>query len=72
MLENLNAIKKRLGLERYKEAVAALTAGDKAQVCRIILDYYDRAYTHGLSLRKPETISYLPGDQAIAEIKRRI
>lgn len=72
MLENLNAIKKRLGLERHKEAVAALMAGDMAQVCRIILDYYDRAYTHGLSQRRPETISYLPGDQAIAEIKRRI
>lgn len=71
MLANLNAIKKRLGLERYKEAIAALAAGDMAGVCRIVLDYYDRAYTYGLSLRNPETISYLPGDQAIAEIKRR-
>lgn len=72
MLQNLAAIKKRLGLERFKEAVTALEAGDMAQVCSIILHYYDRAYTHGLSMRKPETISYLPGDQAIAEIKRRI
>lgn len=69
---NLNAIRKRLGPERHKHALEALEAGDRAEICRIVLDYYDRAYSHGLSQRNPQTISNLPGETAVEEILRII
>ena len=70
--DNLNAIRKRLGPERHKHALEALEANDRAEICRIILDYYDRAYSYGLSQRKPESISNLPGETAVEEILRII
>lgn len=70
--DNLNAIRKRLGPERHKHALEALDANDRAEICRIILDYYDRAYSYGLSQRKPESISNLPGETAVEEILRII
>lgn len=69
--ENLKAIHKRLGMERYKSALVALDEGRRDEVCRIVLDYYDRAYAHGLSQRQPSTISYLPGETALGEILQR-
>ena len=65
---NLDAIRKRLGPERHKHALEALELNDRAEICRIILDYYDRAYSHGLSQRNPQTISNLPGESAIDEL----
>ena len=70
--ENLHAIRKRLGPERHKRATEALEQNDRAEICRIILDYYDRAYGHGLSQRNPQTISNLPGETAVEEILRII
>lgn len=70
--DNLNAIRKRLGPERHKHALEALDGGDRAEICRIILDYYDRAYGYGLSQREPQTISHLPGETAVEEILRKI
>lgn len=70
--QNLHAIRKRLGPERHQKASEALAAGDRAEVCRITLDYYDRAYLFGLSKRDPETITALPGDTAVEEIQKRI
>lgn len=70
--ENLNAIRKRLGPERHKTALAALEVNDRAEICRIILDYYDRAYSYGLSQRKPESISNLPGETAANELFKLI
>jgi len=65
---NLQAIKNRLGSERHSCALKALAENRYADLCSIILDYYDRAYSYGLSLRDPTTISYLPADRAIEEI----
>ncbi len=48
----LGKIKKRLGGQRYNEAVAALTRGDLYALTNVVLDYYDRAYS-----RSCETIS---------------
>jgi len=70
--DNLNAIRKRLGPERHKKALEALEANDRAEICRIILDYYDRAYSYGLSQRKPETISNLPGETAVNDLLKLI
>ncbi|HRP69382.1 MAG TPA: tRNA 2-selenouridine(34) synthase MnmH [Turneriella sp.] len=64
MEKNIEAIKKRLGGDRYKEALALLAANDRAGVCRIMLDYYDRAYEYGLSKREQSTIRYVEGAEA--------
>jgi len=69
---SLKAIHKRLGMERYKEALTAISEGRRGDVCRIVLDYYDRAYSYGLSLRNPATLSYLPGESAVREIRERL
>lgn len=69
---NLKSIHKRLGMERYKEALTAISEGRRADVCRIVLDYYDRAYSYGLSQRNPATLSYLPGENAVREIRERL
>ena len=45
-------IGKRLGHDRVKLALAALDQGDYAEVVRLTLAYYDKAYQHGLSLRE--------------------
>jgi tRNA 2-selenouridine synthase len=72
MRENLKAISKRLGMERYRSALTALEEGRKADVCRAVLDYYDRAYTYGLSHRAPDSLNYLAGDEVYAEILRKL
>lgn len=69
---NLKAIHKRLGMERYKEALTAIGEARRGDVCRIVLDYYDRAYSYGLSQRNPATLSYLPGENAVREIRERL
>ncbi len=69
---NLKAIHKRLGMERYKTALTALDEGRLDEVCRTVLDYYDRAYAYGLSVRDPSTLSYLPGETAREEIQRKL
>ena len=65
---SLTAIRKRLGDERFGRAVAALEEGRMDEVCRITLDYYDRAYTFGLSKRDPSTVKVIAGEQALEEI----
>lgn len=70
--ENLKAIHKRLGMERYKAALVALAEGRRDEVCRIVLDYYDRAYSYGLSQRSPDSIHYISGETAVEELKKKL
>jgi tRNA 2-selenouridine synthase len=49
-------IKKRLGGDFYKSAIEALEVDDFTQVAAITLNYYDKAYVHGLHQRTPEQI----------------
>lgn len=49
-------IKKRLGGDFYKSALEALALDDFNQVAAITLNYYDKAYVHGLMKRSPEQI----------------
>lgn len=49
-------IKKRLGGDFYKSALEALEVDDFNQVAAITLNYYDKAYVHGLLKRSPEQI----------------
>jgi tRNA 2-selenouridine synthase len=72
IVANLNAIQKRLGSERHRRAIAAIGEGRRDTVCEIVLDYYDRAYAHGLNQRDPAAISYLPGETAVEEILKKI
>ncbi|GAB4442265.1 MAG: tRNA 2-selenouridine(34) synthase MnmH [Turneriella sp.] len=66
--QSLTAIRKRLGDERLGRAITALDQGRLDEVCRIALDYYDRAYTFGLSKRDPSTLKVIAGKQALEEI----
>ncbi|MBV6493470.1 MAG: tRNA 2-selenouridine synthase [Turneriella sp.] len=72
MKKNIEAIKKRLGGDRYKEALAYLAANDRAGVCRIVLAYYDRAYEYGLSKRNPGMVRYVDGEKALANFPHSI
>jgi tRNA 2-selenouridine synthase len=47
----LEAIRQRLGAERYARACAALKEGDLPSVAQIALEHYDKAYRHSLRKR---------------------
>lgn len=55
----LERIARRLGGERYQASLEALKEGDLAEVARLTLSYYDRAYLHGLHHRDQSTITHL-------------
>jgi tRNA 2-selenouridine synthase len=56
-LENaIEKIEKRLGGKRKKEALMALQNDDLESVARLVLEYYDKTYLYGLSLRDQKTV----------------
>ena len=57
LCEATDRIKKRLGGLKYQAAQAALAAHDYATVTDITLEYYDKAYLHGVSQRPVERVS---------------
>ena len=59
LIEATERIGKRLGGKVTKDALTALTRHDYATVADLTLDYYDKAYLHGLSQRDPVTINKL-------------
>lgn len=59
LVEATARISKRLGGKITKDALDALTHNDYATVANLTLDYYDKAYLHGLSQRDPATINRL-------------
>ncbi len=58
--EAIIRIQKRLGSDKATDALKALEVDDFAKVADITLVYYDKAYSHDVSRRKPEHIYYLP------------
>jgi tRNA 2-selenouridine synthase len=52
LIDATQRIRKRLGGQRTQAAVECLHQGDLRQVCRIVLDYYDRTYRYDLERRK--------------------
>ncbi len=58
----VSRISKRLGGQRAKDAIKALESGDFTTAGRIILEYYDKAYHHDLSLRREEQVIYINSD----------
>jgi tRNA 2-selenouridine synthase len=59
LVEATERISKRLGGKVTRDALDALTRNDYATVADLTLDYYDKAYLHGLSQRDPAQISKL-------------
>ncbi|WP_128545749.1 tRNA 2-selenouridine(34) synthase MnmH [Larkinella soli] len=54
--EATRRIERRLGGKAYRDALDALARKDYAAVADLTLAYYDKAYLHGLSQRKKETV----------------
>ncbi|AKD53573.1 tRNA 2-selenouridine(34) synthase MnmH [Spirosoma radiotolerans] len=57
LVEATERIRKRLGGKVTKDALDALARHDYATVADLTLDYYDKAYLHGLAQRDSATIS---------------
>jgi tRNA 2-selenouridine synthase len=57
--ESILKLSKRLGGLTVKKAVTTLDQGDYHSVARIMLAYYDKAYTFGLASREKTTVSHL-------------
>lgn len=60
ILHALTKIKKRLGGQHFQAAVIALSENDFKRVAEITLEYYDKAYLHGLVQRNDDQIHRLP------------
>ena len=56
LAERTGQIKKRLGPEQTKNAITAIYDGRMADFIRIVLVYYDKTYTKGLSYRDPQHV----------------
>ncbi len=54
--QSLTNIQRRLGNEQWKKAIEALREKDFKRVANIALDYYDKAYDKGLSLKDTKEI----------------
>jgi tRNA 2-selenouridine synthase len=63
----LERIQKRLGGQHYQAAIKALDEGNFAEVAKISLYYYDKAYLHGLSLREQNKVYYLEAKEVNAQ-----
>lgn len=60
--KSLASIRKRLGDDRYQSALTALDERRLEDVCTLVLDYYDRAYSFGLSKRDPTSVQHIQAD----------
>lgn len=63
LVEATERIKKRLGGQATKDCLAALVQHDYATVASLTLDYYDKAYLHGLSLRDQSKVNPMAVEQ---------
>lgn len=59
----ISRIRKRLGGDRARQAMEAVDEGDFHSAADISLDYYDKAYLHGLGKRDPSRIHSLAIDR---------
>ncbi|CAM4196000.1 tRNA 2-selenouridine(34) synthase MnmH [Cytophagaceae bacterium 50C-KIRBA] len=59
LAEAIEKIKKRLGGQHYQKALACLEMGEFEDVAAITLQYYDKAYLHGLEQRDLQKIQRL-------------
>ena len=76
-IEDLEAavlrLRKRLGGLHTDTALDALKTGNMATTARILLQYYDKTYSYGLSLRDPSSVHRLEmADGEPSQIAQRI
>jgi len=57
--EAIRRIERRLGNEAMKEALLNLAEGNLAEVARIMLHYYDKAYDHSIAVKEAKDIRIL-------------
>jgi tRNA 2-selenouridine synthase len=57
--ERFERIAKRLGGDRYKEAIAALERGDLHAAAGVALDYYDQTYDFGIARRHEGQVRWI-------------
>jgi tRNA 2-selenouridine synthase len=60
LADRIEAIRKRLGGDRVREAIDAVENGDPATACRILLAYYDKAYRRCLDEAAPGELEIHP------------
>ena len=74
LAEAIKKVEKRLGYDNCKQALDLCAAGELAQVTKILLDYYDKAYRFQISARMPETVTRIDiaDGASAAEIARRL
>ena len=70
--ESVVRISKRLGPQRTKSAIDSIDKEDWENVCKSVLDYYDRCYEHELSDKKDVKILNMEGKTDIEIIKEII
>jgi tRNA 2-selenouridine synthase len=60
LVESTDRIRKRLGPEQAKLAIAAIREDRMEEFIRLVLVYYDKTYRKGLSYRDPARIIAVP------------
>ncbi|HUF10614.1 MAG TPA: tRNA 2-selenouridine(34) synthase MnmH [Rhodothermales bacterium] len=56
LIDAIWRIQRRLGSESARFAAESVGSGDLETACRVLLEYYDKTYAHGLSQRNPSTV----------------
>jgi tRNA 2-selenouridine synthase len=56
LIDAIWRIERRLGTENARLAAESVASGDLDTACRVLLEYYDKTYAHGLSQRNPSTV----------------
>ncbi len=72
LLRACDMIKKRIGFENHSKAVKSIQEGDMAVAASILLDYYDKTYTHSMSKRTTPQIVINTGDDPIGTVCEHI
>ncbi len=72
LTEATRRIGKRLGPQRTQQAVEAITAGNLRLACQLILNYYDRAYAHGLARSLRRTVPLVSAGESTTTIAQRL
>ena len=74
LVEAIKKIEKRMGYDRCQQALELCAAGELAQVAKILLDYYDKAYEFQNQACAPEMVTRLdiPDGASVAGIARQL
>lgn len=68
----IQRISKRLGGLATKEALAAIELGDMEKMVDIALDYYDKTYGYGLTIKTNSAIVRVPSDTCDAAVNAEL